>query len=259
MTPEDYPEFHEAWIDSHAKSSSNQTPSDRVVSSVFDDLVDYPLSAVKLALGYHARQSRFAPTPHDVVVLLESGNKRLSADEAWAMMPKDEFDTVVWTQEMAEAYNIAYELIVDGDKIAARMAFKGAYERLCAEAVMMQRPVKWTPCIGYDKTKIETALQKSVLAGRITQERANKYLPAPVESGLIAGLISGKVTELPANNENLRARWGELGQALADGLRKRAEQDRQRVIEAEEKRFAFEQKKQDMLDRVGAKPQVAQH
>jgi hypothetical protein len=255
MTPNDYPEFHEAWIDSHAKSSSNQIPSDRIVMSVFDDLMDYQLSSVKSALRHHARQSRFAPTPHDVVALLESGNKRLSADEAWSMMPNDEFETIVWTREMSEAYSIASGILAEGDKIAARMAFKSAYDRLCSEAVMMQRPVVWSVCVGFDKSRIEPALQKAVAAGRISQDRANKFLPAPMDAGPIAGLLTGKVTELPNNDANLKAKWGELKQAMADGQKRIAEKERQRVIEAEQERLAFEKHRQEILDRVAEKLQ----
>lgn len=255
MIPNEYSEFYEIWIDAHAKSSSNQIPADRVVMSVFDDLMNYSLDSVRAALRHHARQSRFAPTPHDVVSLLDSGNRRMSADEAWAVMPKDEFETVVWTHEMAEAYGIASGILVEGDKIAARMAFKSAYDRLCSEAVMMQRPVIWSVCVGFDKSRIEPALQKAVAAGRISQDRANKFLPAPVDAGPIAGLLTGKVTELPNNDANLKARWGELKQAMADGQKSLAEKERQRVIEAEQERLAFEQHRQEMLKRVDAKLQ----
>lgn len=252
MHKQDFNKFTDAWADAHESMAGGKVLSPRAMVSIFDDLEDWSIDAVMAALKFHRKTAKFAPTAFDIIDLLNAKNRRPSADEAWAGRPKDEFDTVVWTQEMAEAYNIAYELIVEGDMIAARMAFKGAYERLCSESTLMQRPIAWTPCIGYDKKLIEPALQQAVLAGRISQERANKYLPAPVDCGPIAGLLSGKVTELPANHENLRARWGELSQALLDGQKKMAEKERQRVADAEKKRFDFEQRKQKMLSKIAA-------
>jgi hypothetical protein len=203
--------------------------SDADVSSIFDDLCEYNLEMVLAAIRHYRKSAKFAPTAYDIVQLLEAHNKRPSADEVWASLPASEFETVVWTQESAEAYAIAYELIIGGDKIAARMAFKGAYERLCNESALIGRKVAWLACIGYDKSKIEPALMKAVVAGRITQDRANKYLPAPADSGLIAGLLTGKVTELPANNENLKKHWNGLGQALKAVIARMAEEEKRQA------------------------------
>lgn len=218
-----------------------------------DSLKHYPLDIILAALTRHVQTARFAPAPADIINLLEAHNNRLSADEAWATRPKSEEDTVVWTQEAAEAYAIAYEIICEGDKIAARMAFKGAYERLCSESALLQRPVKWSVSIGYDKAKIESVLMQAMAAGRLTQDRVNKYLPAPTDAGLIAGLISGKVTDLPTNDENLKRRWGELGTALKAGQMRLREKEKQRGIDAENKRSEFEQLRQAQLSKVSEK------
>lgn len=252
MNTNEYKTFADAWANAHEVMPAGKVLSQGAMKMCIESLRHYPLDMLLLAINKHVQTAKYAPAPKDIIDLLEIANKRLTADEAWAMRPKDEFETVVWTDEMAEAYNIAYDLIVDGDLIAARMAFKGAYERLCNEAMLTNRSVVWKVCKGYDKKRIEPALQQAVLAGRITQERANKYLPSPMDAGPIAGLISGKVTELPANNENLKARWGELSQALLDGQKKMAEKDRQRVADNEQKRLEFENKKQAMLDRVAS-------
>lgn len=253
MNQQDYKTFATAWANAHEVMPAGKVLSQGAMKLCIDALNQYPIEALLLAINKHVQSARFAPAPKDIIDLLEAHNRRPTADEAWAMIPKDEFETVVWTQEMAEAYAIAYDLIIDGDKIAARMAFKGAYERLCGESALMQRPITWSVCIGYDKAKIEPALQKAVAAGRITQDRANKHLPAPADSGLIAGLLTGKVTELPANNENLKKHWHGLGEALKAGLAKRDAAEKQRVIDAEQKRFEFEQKRQAQIDAVEAK------
>jgi len=255
MHKQDFNKFSDAWADAHEAMAAGKILSPRAMVSIFDDFEDYSIESVLAALKHHRKTAKFAPTANDIIELLEAGNKRLTADEAWAMMPHDEFETIAWTREMAEAYDIAGGILAEGDKIAARMAFKGAYERLCAEAVLMQRPVSWAVCIGFDKSRIEPALQKAVAAGRISQDRANKFLPAPMDVGPIAGLLTGKVTELPNNDANLKAKWGELKQAMADGQRKLAEKERQKLLEREQKRLAFEQNRQEMLSRVAKKLQ----
>jgi len=255
MHKQDFNKFSDAWADAHEAMAAGKILSPRAMVSIFDDFEDYSIESVLAALKHHRKTAKFAPTANDIIELLESGNKRLTADEAWAMMPHDEFETLVWTREMSEAYGIASGILAEGDKIAARMAFKSAYDRLCAEAVLMQRPVSWSVCVGFDKSRIEPALQKAVAAGRISQDRANKFLPAPMDAGPIAGLLTGKVTELPNNDANLKAKWGELKQAMADGQRKLAEKERQHALEREQKRLDFEQHRQEMLDRVAQKLQ----
>jgi hypothetical protein len=257
MNPIDYTEFHIAWLDAHAKSSSNQIPSDRVVMSVFEDLGDYELDAVKAALRHHSKHSRFAPTPHDIVSLLDSGNRRLSADEAWAMMPRDESETLVWTEEMAAAYDIAYGLIMEGDRIAARMAFKAAYERFCEEAGRVARPVRWKVSIGYDKAKIEPVLQKAVQMNLITHHQAAAYLPEPMDGGPIAGLLTGKISELPNNAKHLKERWAGLKQAIKESDRKLREEEQRRKQEVIDKQLEFEERRRQVLDLIKEKMEAA--
>jgi hypothetical protein len=256
MQPNDYRQFAELWADAHEIMAGGKVFSKKAMDMIFETLEDHSLDMVEQAIKLHSKQSKFAPTPGDIIGILEAGNKRLTADEAWSMMPKDEFETIVWTREMAEAYGIASGLLAEGDKIAARMAFKGAYERLCSEALMMQRPVAWSVCVGFDKSRVEPVLQKAVAAGRISQDRANKFLPAPMGAGPIARLLAGKVTELPNNDANLKAKWGELKQAMADGQRKLVEKECQRNLEIEQKRLAFERHRQDMLNRVDERLQT---
>lgn len=259
MEKHEFRQFAERWADAHEIMAGGKVFTQRSMTLVFDALEDYPLEAVFQAIKIHTKQGKFAPSPADIggIIAERTGAKHIGCEEAWsiALESFDEYSTVVWTQPIAEARAIASSLYFDGDKVAARMAFKGAYDRLCSEAVMMQRPVVWSICIGFDKSLIEPVLQKAVAAGRISQDRANKFLPPPADSGVIAGLLTGKVTELPNNDANLKAKWGELKQAMADGQRKLAEKEHQRVLDAEQERLAFEKRRQEMLDRVADKLQ----
>ena len=228
--------------------------SDRAILKAFDVLKHYPLSMILCAIDAHCQdrnKGQYAPKPSDIIDQIEKrnpANQRLSADEAWAMMPRSEDETVVWTEEMSGAYAAAYDLIIEGDRIAARMAFKGAYDRLCSEASMMQKPVVWKVCTGYDKTLIEPTLQKAVLAGRITQNLADKHLPAPQDAGVIAGLLTGKVTDLPNNAQHLKSKWKELGQAMRDGQQKLEDQKRQEALDRENKRIERERINRSILE-----------
>ena len=53
---------------------------------------------------------------------------RPGAEEAWALIPKIEDPSGILTEEMQAAMRVAYGLLFDVP-IAARMAFKEAYQR----------------------------------------------------------------------------------------------------------------------------------
>ncbi|MGR9087308.1 MAG: hypothetical protein ACU841_09575 [Gammaproteobacteria bacterium] len=159
-------------------------------------LQTYPLSAVEQAFRHHMRISRFFPTPAELISGLDDNNARLSADEAWALMPADESETVVWTDEMAEAHAVAFDLLAEGDTIGARMAFRAAYERLCREAIRQNRPVCWFVSLGHDKRKVAQALDRAVELGRIGRDEANRFLPAPMEGRTVGRFLTGKVVDV---------------------------------------------------------------
>ncbi len=232
-------------------SSVYRQEADKSTMRVFWQLLEaYPIEAVEKAFINHLRSNKFFPTPSEIIASLDVKYKHLGSDEAWAMMPRSEFESVVWTEEMAAAYAVAFDLITEGDRIAARMAFKNAYERLCNEASLMQKPVVWTVCKGYDKSLIEPVLQKAVLAGRITQQIADKYLPAPKDAGVIAGLLTGKVTEMPNNAQHLKSKWRELSQAMKDGQKMLEDKKRQDILDREAKRIELAKYNHQLLEKA---------
>ena len=102
---------------------------------------------------------------------------RPGSDEAWAMIPKDEYASAVISNEMAEALGIAQPLINDGDKIAARMAFKEAYTRIVEANKLHGIKPAWFPSLGHDIESREAALADAVRPGRITAGHAIGLLP----------------------------------------------------------------------------------
>lgn len=162
------------------------------------DLQNYPEPAVLKALTRCRREVKGMLTIQDVVSRIDDG--RLGVEEAWAMMPFSESQSVVWTEEMAEAFGIALPLLCEGEKVAARMAFKEAYLRLNGEARDAGKPVVWTPSLGHDKSGREPVLKEAVVKGRLSYEHALEVgciLPAP-QKNEVTRLMHGITQKLIA-------------------------------------------------------------
>lgn len=251
MNHEEFEAFAEMWTETHSFMPGGKTFSPRAMTMVFEALSCYPLEVIDKAISMHVKRAKFAPTPSDIAEIINGhAPQHLTADEAWAIVAKsfDEFETVVWTKEIAEARALVSELYDSGDHIGARMAFRSAYDRIIKSAGV---PV-WTICAGYDKQRRIEAVTESVRIGRIPQKVLDRYLlDAPVQdAGPIAGLLTGSVVQMPSNDENLKARWHELKLAMDDGIAKAEENRRREVAEREQQRLDFERKKADALEAV---------
>lgn len=140
------------------------------------DISRYPEAQVLGALDRCRREIRTRLTVADVVSRLDDG--RPPPDEAWAMLPVDERQSVVWTAEMCAAWGVASAL---DDRIAARMAFLSAYRRLVQESRDRVEAVKWTASLGSDVRGRQSALEDAVRLGRISAPAASMLLPAPID------------------------------------------------------------------------------
>lgn len=136
------------------------------------DLAAYPEAQVLAALNRCRREVRSNLTPADVIGRLDDG--RPTPEEAWAMVPRSEAETVVWTEEMAQAWAIAQDA---GDRQSARMAFLAAYRRLVQHARDAGTPPRWTPSLGHDPRGREQALEHAVRLGRIPAQQAARIAP----------------------------------------------------------------------------------
>jgi hypothetical protein len=135
-------------------------------------MADISIEDFRKAMTRHITTSQFFPKPSDILSSFRKDDKP-GAEEAWSMIPKNEYDSVVWTNDMAIAFGAASPLINDGDAIGARMAFKEVYERECAK----NNPTKWTPSFGMDRSGREAVLQKAVSLKRLTAEQVINYMP----------------------------------------------------------------------------------
>lgn len=141
-----------------------------------DDLAAYPEDAVLGALTRCRREVKGILTTQDVISRLDDG--RPGVEEAWAMIPAGEDDTIVWTAEMAEAHAACAPLLADGDRIAARMTFKEVYAKAVSRSVAAGTPVSWHPSLGWDLEKRKRALNAAVESGKLPALAARDECPA---------------------------------------------------------------------------------
>lgn len=141
-------------------------PNDTSTEIFFNALYAYLLDAVRSAFVQHVKASKFSPTPADLFGYLETADGRLGAEEAWALAltSHDEFASVVWTAEIAQAWDIARHVMPD--EVGARMAFKEAYARLVATAREQRVPVRWQAALGFGLEGRAEAVQKALALGR---------------------------------------------------------------------------------------------
>lgn len=142
-------------------------------------LQNYDLDNVSEAFSEYAMRGKFAPKPADILGILDRllPDGRPGADEAWAMIPKDEQSSVVMTEEMAEALGVARPLLDDGDKVAARMAFKEAYARIVGANKTAGIKPKWFPSLGADKAGRDLVIAEAVRLGRLSIAHAISLTP----------------------------------------------------------------------------------
>ena len=147
-----------------------------------DDLSVYALGDVLQALTRVRRECSGKLTLKMILDILALLGGWLSANEAWAVaLPAiDEDSTVVWTPEIAKAFEVARPILEGGDKIGARMAFIPAYDRLIDQAKREIRTPSYEVSSGWDANMREVAMRQAVTAGLLLAPNDDtKALPAP--------------------------------------------------------------------------------
>ena len=152
------------------------------------------LLSLQNAFNEHIQSSRFMPSISDVLENLKSQDGRPNAEEAWAICApslNNEGVTIVWTDEMASAFGVALGL--QNDRIAARMAFKEAYENYLKNARRSGKPVRWIASLGHDVSGREGPLMKALQAGLLTDNHVDGLLPNRNEPSLEIKKLTNKV------------------------------------------------------------------
>lgn len=212
----------------------------------FRAMSEYGLPSVRAAFDAHVKdpqRGKFMPLPADLIAQIIGAavdDGRLGAEEAWAtaIVASDERATVVWTGEIAQAWEIARPVFERGDEIAARMAFREAYSRLVAQARAAREPMRWRISVGHDVRQREAAIQAAVTAGRLGQAELADVprLDAPAPTPLLArlGAMIGMPSIADRSRETLRHTADEL-RKISAGLTTvdTAERDRMQALKAE--------------------------
>lgn len=150
------------------------------------DLGKYSENQVMGALSRCRRELKGRLTLADVISRLDDG--RPGVEEAWAMVPKSEMDSVIWTEEMALAMGVASGLIENGDLVGARMAFKEKYLQLCQQARDQGIMVSWRPSYGMLMGDKERFLIAGFKDGKLTEAQMRIHLPHFDELGLLGNI-----------------------------------------------------------------------
>lgn len=140
------------------------------------DLSEYSADQIGQALGKCRRECKGRFSLPEIISRMESTDGRLAANEAWALACslQDESASGATTNEILEALSVSSDC---SDQVAARMAFISAYDRIITEAREEGAPVKWFMSFGHDKAGRAPAIEKALIAGRISQDRAQQLLP----------------------------------------------------------------------------------
>lgn len=189
-----------------------KVPSPDVSVMWFRALEGYELATLTAAFSAHIRDpenGKFEPKPAHIVAQIERAKKndgRPGAEEAWAtaFASQPEEETTVWTNETLRAwFDAGRPLVMAGDKVGARMAFKENYLRLVDEARAARKPVQWLVSKGFDPERARIAISRAVEAGLIPE---SELLQLPLHN---TPLLLGRdgvdpVGITPARREKLR-------------------------------------------------------
>ena len=153
--------------------------SDRALAAWFRLLSKYSLTASLTALDSFTSNSPFAPTPDKLIESMRTQDGRPTAEEAWAtaLLSSNEAETIIWTDEIAQALSLgAGDLLADGDKTAARMAFRDSYSRLVSQSRELGVPVNVWVSQGHDAQRRDTAIEQAMVKGLISNERGKTLM-----------------------------------------------------------------------------------
>jgi hypothetical protein len=179
----------------------------------FSGLADIPQDQLRVAFRRARYELKWFPKLAELRGLAGTlpdapNDGRLGPEEAWARMPKGERmeeDSIVWCEEERIAYGACRSLLLEGDQIGARMAFKERYEKELAEARSHGRPVQWTMSGGYDIEHRLATLATAVQEKRMSLEKALDFVSGERRNDFAQmlplaeakGLLTGEVSNLP--------------------------------------------------------------
>lgn len=255
MLETDYDDFAELLEGvSSLLSRGKYVPNPTNTALFFRALSRHPIEAVRAGFDAHVsstERGQFVPNPADILAQIEgmaAVDGRPDAEEAWALSIRaaDEAETVVWTDEMAQAWQVCQPVMAMGDEVGARMAFKQSYARMVEDARRLRRQVAWTTSMGHDSSKRHAALVKAETMGLLPAGEALRLAPPEhVAANALTLLLetSVKRQEPITDPEVIKARAAELKALLIKPGHDAAQAVHQRVAIDTQKRAI-----QEMVD-----------
>jgi len=196
----------------------------------WEALSEYDFQTIKKGTLFHRQnpdRGRFSPMPADLIAAIEERVRAAwpSANEAWAvaLQAADERATIVWSEESERALAVAKPILDGGDGVAARMAFKDAYDRELQRALREVRPPVIKISLGHDMQGRIDVLERALSLGQITHTQVAPLLEGAqkalgTQAVAIAGLITGKTVmktgDSPETDEEIEQRRQETSTRL---------------------------------------------
>lgn len=164
-----------------------QPMPDVAIAEMAQDLTSYQESDVLAALK-RCRSELKSIKFSDILDRLPGGHP--GPEEAWATIAsamRDESRSLIWSDEMREAYGLANN--VGDDPVQARMVFKEIYTKAVSEARAQQKKPCWSVSRGTDKADHERVISEGLRKGQLTTDYAQRLLPHPDDPQLAARLL----------------------------------------------------------------------
>lgn len=160
-------------------------------------LMTYPIEEIESALDVHCQLSKFPPKPADIIEIINRKYAGLwkTPDEAWAVGRQmgNQRLSIVTTDVILEAMDGLYTLLED-DPIAARMAFKSAYERIMQAGKVSGRVPKIHFSPGFDATQRLEAANEACWIG-VEQQKVSAYLEAPLTTHGLQAIVDQRAAQ----------------------------------------------------------------
>lgn len=185
-----------------------QEPNIGTISLWADELSNFRPEEIERAFKKMRGVSTKVPMPAQIKSELLG---YLSADEAWNLIPRDEYASVVWNEPMRVAFGACRNLL-GVDDFGARRAFVASYDAAVLMCKMRNEKPKWELSEGLDKTNSDSVLKNAYEKGWIKKEAAVSWSPDIAIDGPRQLQIEGPketfTDEVREENLNkLRALW----------------------------------------------------
>lgn len=154
-----------------------------------EDLAHIEKPLLRLALARIRAEHRGPILTGTVLQYVDHAMGRMLPAEAYALAltSADQGATIVWTDEIAQAWAAAAPVLNAGDKFGARQAFIETYGRIVGEARAMRRRPQVQISMGHDPVGRTRAVSEAIASGRLPgglaaltdDQRQQLQLPGP--------------------------------------------------------------------------------